>query len=325
MDSVLVGAPLDRVARIHARLCREKRITAKSLAEELQVSARTIKRDIAFMRDRVGMPIEWDPGEHSYVYTRACETLPLLRVDAHEALALALAARLFDRWHGSPNGRMFSDLIRRIAPLFGSVVSIAVDSIDSAVSAPQLEGRNDIGHLLALLKSIVDRRVVHLRYAKPGAGRVEKRHVHPLHLAEVDDGWFLLAHDIKRDRIRTFLLTRIHSVDATDETFQWPEGFDARAYLRGCLGRFIGDKEIEVRIALDAHAAVYAREQQWHPSQQLIDEPDGKAVITLRVNHLAGVKNAVLKWGEHAKVLEPAELRDQVHGSLRRACAQYES
>jgi len=60
----------------------------------------------------------------------------LLRLDPREALALALAGRLFDLRHGSSRGGMFSDLIRRIAPLFGGALSIAADSLDTILSAP---------------------------------------------------------------------------------------------------------------------------------------------------------------------------------------------
>ena len=86
---------LERVIRIHERLGNEHQITAESVAREFEVSPRTIKRDIEFMRDRIGAPIAWDPATHTYTYTAHCDLLPLLRIDADEALALALAGRTF--------------------------------------------------------------------------------------------------------------------------------------------------------------------------------------------------------------------------------------
>ena len=65
---------------------------------------RTIKRDIEFMRDRFGAPIAWDRANRAYYYTHHCDLLPLLRIDADEALALALARNTFAAWRGSPLG-----------------------------------------------------------------------------------------------------------------------------------------------------------------------------------------------------------------------------
>jgi proteasome accessory factor B len=105
--------------------------------------------------------------------------------------------------------------------------------------------------------------------------------------------------------------------------FEPPRNFDSKEYIRGCLGRFGGEAEHEVRIALDAHAAFYAREKPWHASQQIVERPDGRVELTLRVNHLADVKSAVLRWGRHAEVLAPAELRDEVLAEYQAVASQY--
>lgn len=73
---------LERIVRIHERLGNEQQITAASIAREFEMSNRTIKRDIEFMRDRLGMPIVWDAVTHSYVCTHHHDLLPLLRIDA---------------------------------------------------------------------------------------------------------------------------------------------------------------------------------------------------------------------------------------------------
>ena len=96
---------MERILRIHERLGNGHRLTVVSIAAEFETSPRTIKRDIELMRDRLGAPIAWDAAKHSYCYTRACDLLPLLRLDADEALALVLASRTFAAWRGSALGR----------------------------------------------------------------------------------------------------------------------------------------------------------------------------------------------------------------------------
>ncbi len=62
------GGPsmLSRIARLHELVKDGQRVTAETLARELEVTRRTIKRDIEFMRDRQNIPIAWDAAKRSY-------------------------------------------------------------------------------------------------------------------------------------------------------------------------------------------------------------------------------------------------------------------
>src|SRR5688572_11479295 len=108
------------------------------------------------------------------------------------------------------------------------------------------------------------------------------------------------------------IVSGIFMAGSVGASFVPPTEFDAHAYLRGALGRFVGEKEHEVRVALDEHAAFYARENPWHASQVLTERSDGRVELTMRVDGLVDARNAVLRWGEHAEVVAPAELRKEV-------------
>jgi len=95
----------------------------------------------------------------------------------------------------------------------------------------------EIEHLLPLVQAIARRHVLAVDYAKPGRSP-ERRTIHPLHLAELDDGWLLLAQCPGRRDVRTFVLRRIHALQPTGATFPFPADFDAKAIVRGSLGRF---------------------------------------------------------------------------------------
>ncbi len=311
---------------IHERFGNEHRETARSLAEKLETSERTIKRDLEFMRDQLGAPIEWDGAAHSYVYSRPCDLLPLLRLDAGEALALAVAGRTFAAWHGTPLGRALTIALGKIAGVIGGAVSVPVSEVSQLVFHPDsaAAAETEHRHFAPLLEAIRRHRVLRLVYQKPRRDAApETRTVHPLHLACLDHRWVLVAHDPVRGAPRNFLLARIREAAATRETFAPPSGFNLAAYLRGSVGRFAGEREIEVRLAFDATAAPYVRERAWHASQILVEKPGGAVEIALQLNHLTDISRRVLACGRHVEVLAPAELRALVHTEALALAAQH--
>lgn len=314
-----------RVLWVHQRLGGGRPATAISLARELEVSDRTIKRDIEWMRAHLGADIVWEPATHSYRCHGPVGQLPLLRLDADEALALMLASQAFAAWGGSPLGRALTAALGKVTEVVGSAVSLPASEIARVVFQPDSEGDTGAEQrwFATLVEAIRARAELQLTYRKPGAKRPGSRTVHPLHLAYLDHRWMLLAHDPQRRASRNFLLVRIEAVRATGRAFSPPAGFDARAHLAGSFGLYTGAKTHEVRILFDAHAAPFIRERQWHPSQQLHERPRGRIEATYRLNHLMDIRRWILSWGSHAEALAPAELRRTIRKESAIAAARH--
>ena len=60
--------PFERIVHVYAALKERRHVNSNTLAKELEVSARSVGRDIVFMRDRLQLPIDYDAVQHSYVY-----------------------------------------------------------------------------------------------------------------------------------------------------------------------------------------------------------------------------------------------------------------
>jgi predicted DNA-binding transcriptional regulator YafY len=308
-------AVLRRVLFIHERLGNELPATSVSLARDLEVSERTIKRDVEFMRNQLGAPIDWDGGARTYAYTKTCDLLPLLRLDASEALTLALAGRTFAAWQGTALGRSLATVLDKVASVVGGAVSFPAAEISDFVSPPEGNDAADeeLRYFAPALEAIRRRRVFRITYQKPRAGAaLETRLIHPLHLACRDHRWVLIAYDPARHAPRNFLLGRIRAAVATTATFAPPANFNLQAYLRGSLGRFTGGEEIEVRLAFDAELAPYLRERPWHPTQAIVDQPGDAIEVTLRLNNLTDVRRRILACGRHVEVLAPVALREAI-------------
>ena len=105
---------------IHERLAAGQPVTVRSLAAQLEVSSRTIKRDIEALRYEHGARIVWEPSTGTYFCEHPSEHLPLLRISADEAIAVALAGKTFASWGGSPLGRALESALTKIADVVGN-------------------------------------------------------------------------------------------------------------------------------------------------------------------------------------------------------------
>ncbi len=74
-------------------------------------------------------------------------------------------------------------------------------------------------------------------------------------------GWYLLAHNVEKDLMATFALSRFREVEATGEHFQPREDFDSRAYARKAFGITRGVKTLRVRLLFEPKAAVYIKDR----------------------------------------------------------------
>lgn len=319
-------AVLRRLIHINTRLAEGRRVTAASLAEELEVCNRTIKRDIATLCNEHGMDITWEPSTRTYLCNNPSERLPLLRLTADESIALQLASKTFAAWGGSPLGLALTAALGKIGKLVGNSVSLPVDELgDSVSSLGESRGAEATRRWFALLiEAVHGRKTLRITYHKPSTGATsEERFIDPLHIAYLDHEWTLIAHDHLRNALRQFLLTRIEDIHHTGQGFHRPEDFDAKRYLAGAFGRYAGNSLQEVRVRFDAYAAPYIRERQWHPSQKTSPLEEGCVEVRVRVSHLLDVQRWVLSWGRHAEAIAPDELRRNVAEEIQASACHY--
>src|SRR5438046_9945870 len=82
--------PLERMMRLHAALKAKRFPNCQKIAAELEVSAKTIQRDIDFMRYRLGLPIDYHPQEFGFFYTEPVTGVPTIDVSAGDVTALVV-------------------------------------------------------------------------------------------------------------------------------------------------------------------------------------------------------------------------------------------
>ncbi len=313
--------PLERMLKIHEALQTGRPASPALLAEELEVSGKTVQRDVEFMRERLRLPVEFSRTHGGYRYTEPVAGFPSVHVTEGEVLALLVAQRALEQYRGTP----FEATLRSaFAKLTNAMQDETVFTPGPGISfRPLGVSTHDLGVFELLHAGVRQRREVRFGYRKIKSAAAEVRRVRPHHLACVQGRWYLVAWDALRDAMRTFALTRISAPRLLERRFERVQGFDIGKYFGNSFGVFAGEGSIEVRIRFDAGAARLVAERTWHPTQDLRALPGGESELTLRLNDLREVAAWVLSWGEHAWVVSPPELVESVRNSHVAAASRY--
>jgi proteasome accessory factor B len=304
--------------RLHDLLSNEQPVNCQQLGKDFEVSYKTIQRDLDFMRDRLNLPIEYDPTRYTFRYTGRVEAFPLLQVSEGEILALFVAQKVLAQYHGTPFEKTLGSAFQKLTGALKETVSFDLGEWGSDYSF-RVTGASaaDLEVFRLLARAIVQRQEISFSYQPLRATAPETRTVHPYHLANIDNAWYLLAHDPQRAQIRTFALPRIQKPALTKKTFDRPRGFSAEKELKGGFGVFAGTGKYLVKIRFDSFASRLVRERDWHPTQKIREIKGGGIDLEMTLGALEEIERWVLSWGDHAKVLGPKALIESVAKRIR--------
>src|ERR1035438_2676057 len=93
--------PLERMLRIHQALHSGSYPNATTLARQLEVSTKSIHRDLEFMRDRLELPIQYDAKRFGFFYTEHVKAFPTLQITEGEIFALVVAEKALQQYRGT--------------------------------------------------------------------------------------------------------------------------------------------------------------------------------------------------------------------------------
>lgn len=305
--------PLERMMRIHEHIRDGGFPNCTQLAKQIEVSTRTIKRDIDFMKVRLDLPIEYDPKHYGFYYTEPVDQFPSVPITEAEVFALLVAHKSLAQYRGTPFEQPLEAAFRKLTGQLNSSHSFSLGNLDQALSfRPFGTEETDVETFQILSCGLQEGRVVRFGYRGLGAEKSQIRKVQPYHVACVENRWYLIAHDLNRKAMRTFALTRMRNVELLADTFHRPGDFRIDEYLKGSLGIYKAGDDFEVVVHFDAWAGQLVGERRWHSSQELTDLPGGGVQVRMRLNNIEEVERWVLSWGTHATVVRPKMLIERL-------------
>lgn len=217
----------DRLFQIVQILRNKRLVTAKTLAERLEVSERTIYRDIQDL-SLSGVPVEGEAGV-GYRLRHAIDIPPIM-FTSDEIEALVIGARMAKTWAGTELGYSAQSALDKITAVIPAELRNKIE--DSKLFSLRFDQRRDLDINLDICRKAIDgKRLLQMSYCRAD-GEQSLRRIRPLGLYFWGNVWTLVGWCELRDDFRNFRLDRIQSIQSENATFIDIEGQSLQDFIK---------------------------------------------------------------------------------------------
>jgi predicted DNA-binding transcriptional regulator YafY len=319
----------DRIYKIEMLIRSRGCVSFQTLLDELEVSRATLKRDLEFLRDRMGAPIVYDRFDNGYKfgegYRGEKHELPGVWFNERELYSLLMAHQLLSELDSDGViSRHLQPLLDRIHQMLGTGEAEAKELLKRVkiISAAKRPVQSQFFELLA--EALLKRRRLRMHYLTRGRGEVSERDVSPQRLVHYRNTWYVDAWCHKVDALRRFALDAIEAASLGEARAKDVAMKQVQAEMDAGYGIYAGDAPQWATLVFQPRAAQWVSREEWHPAQKARWAEDG--CYELQVPYVEETELAmdILRHGNNVTVVAPPSLRALVRQRLRSALAMYD-
>jgi predicted DNA-binding transcriptional regulator YafY len=301
-----------RTLRLLSLLQTHRYWPGPELADRLEVSVRTLRRDVDRLRE-LGYPVEANRGVDGGYQLAAGAAMPPLVLDDEEAVALAVGLQAAANGGVAGVAEASVRALAKVIPVMPPRLRRRVEALRSA-TVPASWGDApgpgvDPGVLTALAQACRDTERVEFGYVAAD-GAATARLAEPFRLVSLGRRWYLVAYDLHRHGWRSFRLDRIEAPRSTGARFRPRDlpAADAAAFVRAGITHAAWTHAVEVLVAAPP-AAVQETVGRW---ARLEDAGGGRTLLRMQADDLTWPAFALGSIGAEFTVVSPPELADLV-------------
>jgi predicted DNA-binding transcriptional regulator YafY len=311
---------LERLYQLDRMLRRKQPPKKAEVLAAFEISPAQFKRDLEFMRDRLGAPIVFNASTRAYQYSSGEFNLPGLWFTEREVYSLLLMHSLLDRLQPGLVREQLAPFEAKLRGLLDSSARGADSILDrmQVCAAPQRPV--DAAHFQAICDATLRRKRLTMRYYSRHRGTETKRTVSPQRVIYYRGNWYLDAWCHEKLAARRFAIDAVRDIAVLEEAAESPAPeTNGQGY-----GIFAGPAEHTAVLVFDSVAARWVGEEEWHPQQRLTTLPNDAVQLEVPYSHPQEILMDILRHGPHVEVVRPASLRSAVADAHREAAERYD-
>ena len=317
----------ERLFKIEQLIKARGLVSFTTLLDELEVSRATLKRDLAYLRDRMRAPIIYDRDANGYRFDgrkRETQEFPGMWFNASEAHALLTMRHLLANLQPGLLQRHTEPLLERLKALLGSTDHSAAE-IERRVRIIHLGRRaGALKFFETVASALLDRRRLAITYYARGTDTTTQRDVSPQRLVFYRESWYLDGWCHLRKGLRSFAVDGMRQAKALDAPARVVADAALDEHFADAYGIFSGRARHTAVLRFTLERARWVAAEEWHPRQKSRFEP-GAYVLEVPYSDDRELLMDILKFGPDVEVIAPPELRARVAEALSTACNLYRS
>jgi len=301
-----------RLLKLNDRIKAGKYPNCSSFAQEWEVSPKTIQRDVEFLKDQLGAPIEYDALKQGYYYTDPFFMLPSIPMTEGELLALVIGSQALTVYQGTPIAARLESILEKLSEVLPDEIILNPTELFSSFSfsaPPALPVKPRIWK--SVVKGLLSKRQMEITY------HGKSSRIHPLHMANLQGEWYLFVRFYDYEDFRQIALGRIERARLLKKPTN-SSGFEIKKLLSDTLFRFAGDnKPFTVQLLFKKEVAESVLEREWHPNQKIKQLKNGKVELEFTAKGDIEVKRWIMAWGRYCTVLSPEWMRETIDREVK--------
>lgn len=315
----------ERLHKLQAKLAAGQCLSRDAVRAEFEISAATFKRDMVYLRERMHLPVHYNPQRKVWLLNwagqpadkSAFEVGLALRQDEIHAL-LVMQQLLTGLEPGGVLGPRMAPLRRRLTQLLAEGLHAPAMDVERRIRVLTLGARRlSLPHFQAVAHALFTRRRLRIVYRSRSSAQTLERELSPQRLVHYRDNWYCDAWCHLRDRLLTFSVDAMAQVQTLDSAaFELAET-ELDDLLSGSYGIFAGTAKQHARLRFSAERARWVAHENWHPHQRGHHDEAGRWVLDLPVGDMRELVMDILRHVPDVEVLWPDALADEVRRRMR--------
>jgi predicted DNA-binding transcriptional regulator YafY len=317
----------ERFYRIDQLLQGGRSASFAKLQDALGVSRAQLKRDLAYMRERLNAPIDYDRDLNAYRFGKPAAgpryELPGLWFSAAEIHALLTMQQLLENLQPGLLAPHVQPLLARFAAILGSGEHPQEEVARRVRVLRQAARALGEAHFAVVAQAVLKRLRLRIRHYNRMEDRETERDISPQRLVHYRDNWYLDAYCHLREDLRSFAVDAIRAAELLDARAKEIPKASLDEYLKGGYGIFAGRNLAWAKLRFTPLAARWVAAQAWHSKQKGAFDADGSYLLEVPYADDRELMMDILKYGPDVEVLAPPALRKRVAGQLEQAAKPY--